>query len=243
VRRLLLFLALLFAGSPAWAQTRLYFPVSDGAAITPAQDAAWDDVGQFVRRLLQQTKGADAITAGTTINITEDTGNQALDRQYISTRMDAGIVFTSAVTTVRSVVMMREFALTDDVNQCILGIRVLSEDGATVRATLFTVANRGPVLEFINNATMRNKQCADGDTIGATYTTVLGDRVAVEIGYQADGADTSPQAAAKYGQNATDCAENETNTTDCAGWIEFSNTITFAGEVVSAGPRRVMVIE
>jgi len=241
IRRALACLVLLLA-TPAMAATRLYFPLSDGAAITPGQDAAWDDVGQFVRRKLQDVKGADAITFGTLINITEDTGNQGLDRQYVSTRMDSGIIFTSVTTTVRAVAMMRENALSDDVNQCILGIRIVSDDGGTVRATLFTVANRGPVAEFAAAAAGRNKQCADGDLVGAIYTTVLGDRLVVEVGYQTDGLETSPQAQAKYGQNATDCAENETNTTDCAGWIEFSNTITFAGEVVTAGPRRVVVM-
>jgi len=222
--------------------TTLYFPASTAAAITPTQDAAWDDTGQFVRRKLADTKGSSSIAAGTTINITEDTGNQALDRQYISTRMNADAVFTSGVTTITSVLMMREFANTNDVNQCILGVRILSEDGSTVRATLFTVSNHGTTGEFINNATHRNKICANAATIGASYTTVLGDRIVVEVGYQTDGLETMPQAATKWGENASDCAVNDTGTTDCAGFITFSNTITFAGEVSGACSNRLPLL-
>ena len=225
-------------GSP----TTLYFPASTAAAITPTQDAAWDDTGQFVRRKLADTKGSSSIAAGTTINITEDTGNQALDRQYISTRMNADAVFTSGVTTITSVLMMREFATTDDVDKCILGVRILSEDGSTVRATLFTVSNHGTTGEFINNATHRNKICANAATIGASYTTVLGDRIVVEVGYETDGAETTPQAATKWGENASDCAVNDTGTTDCAGFITFSNTITFAGEASGACTNRLTLL-
>jgi hypothetical protein len=236
--RLALALALLLP-LPAAAATRLYFPLDDAATITPTQDAGWDDVGQLSRRRLAHSKGSDAITAGSTIDITEDTGGFALDRQYISTQMNSGIVFTSGTTQVSAVLMMREFAATDDVTTCILGVRVLSEDGATVRATLMAVANYSSTGEFINNATMRNKICSpSGTTIGASYTTVSGDRLVVEVGYETDGAETSPQAAAKYGQNATDCTLADTGTTDCAGWIEFSNTITF----VAPANRRIVVV-
>ena len=237
MRRLILLLAV-----AASAQTRLYFPAAELPAVTPAVQTGWSDSSERESRSLSSSKGTSAITAGQTVDILEDQANyDDLDRQYISTRMAANVTFTNASTTVRAVVMMREFATTDDVTQCIMGIRVMSEDGTTLRATLLAVANYGPTLEFINNATMRNKRCADGDTVTATYTTVLGDRLVVEIGYMTDGAETSPQAAAKWGENATDCAENETNTTDCAGWIEFSNAITWAGE--NAGKRRSIIIE
>ena len=226
--RILLFLALTLS-----AQTRLYFGTS-AAPVNPAFQTGWEDNSAGQRFKLNDVKGSTAIAAGQTVVIAEDTGNQDLDRQYVSTRMNAGIMFITATTSMKAVVMMREFAGTDDVTMCITGVRIMSEDGLTERASLFSVANYGPVLEFINNATMRNKQCSDGDLSLATYTTVLGDRLVIELGYQTDALETTPEAAGKWGENATDCAENETNTTDCAGWIEFSVTITFAGELATA---------
>lgn len=237
MRRLTLAAALCLLAVPAGAATRLYFPASSASDVNPAFNG-WADSTQGVRRELANTKGSSAIAAGTTIDITEDTGNRELDRQYVSNPMIAGVVFTSGSTTVASVVMMRELAGTDDVDKCILSLRVFSEDGNTLRATILTLGNYGPVLEFVANASHRNKRCADGDTLTGSYTTVAGDRLVVEVGYAADGAETTPQASAKWGENATDCAENETNTTDCAGWIELSNTITF----VAPATRRVVTV-
>ena len=207
--------------------TRLYFPGTEPSAVNPAFDAGWEDNTEGVRRRLEDVKGADAIAAGSTITLLEDVVRDELDRQYVSDPMDAGNVFTSAVTTVQMQLMVREFAVTDNVDRGILGVRIVSEDGLTVRATLLAVANYGPTLEFINNATMRNKTFADGDTVTATYTTVAGDRIVVEVGYSSSVANATPQAAAKYGQNAADLPVNETQTADGAGWIEFSNDIIF----------------
>jgi hypothetical protein len=224
------------------AQTRLYLPHAAPPAVDPTIASGWEDSSEIERRMLANVKGSSGISTGQVVDILEDQASyDDLDRQYTSTRMPAGIVFTSGVTSLKIVVMMREQAATDDVDKCITSVRIMSEDGQTTRATLYATANYGPVLEFVNNASMRNKQCADGDLAGASYTTVLGDRIVVELGYQTDGAESSPQASGKYGENATDCAENETNTTDCAGWVEFSNLmITFVGEL---GNRRNIIIE
>jgi len=238
MRRLAILLTLLALALPAEAATRFYFTVADASPLPSlAIDAGWEDT-TVERRRLAHVKGSDAITVGQVVNITEGQANwQAVDRQYTSASMNAGVVFSSGTTSVRAVLMVREYTIADNVDKCIVGIRILSENGLTVRATLFDVSDRGLGGEFINNASHRNKQCADGDLVTANYTTVAGDRLVVEIGYQTTSIDNTPQASAKWGQSATDCAENQTNTTDCAGWIEFSNTITFPGT-----SRRVMVI-
>ena len=244
MRLLLLTVVLALTASPTWAATRMFFTVANSAPVAPSFDGAWDQTTGAVSRKLADTKGASAITAGSTISITEDQlAWQALDRQYVSTRMAGGVLFTSVSTTVAMQLMMREFAGTDDVDKCILSVRIVSEDGLTVRATLIGVGNYGPTLELINNATMRNKTCADGDLAQAIYVTVEGDRLVVEVGYQTDGAETTPQAAAKYGENSTDLPVNETQTTDGNGWVEFSNTITFVGELAGTKRRKPVVFQ
>jgi hypothetical protein len=205
--------------------TRLYFPLDEAPAITPAFAAGWSYNSEGLRRKLADTKGSSAITIGSQIG-PWTSGQLALDRQYISTRMDAGITFTAAVTTVKAQLMVREYNNGDNVDRISLHIRILSEDGLTVRATLRNGASAQ--AEFVNNATHRNKSHTAAG-VSATYTTVLGDRLCVEIGYT-DNSGSTPEASAKWGENATDLPENETQTTDGAGWIEFSNTITFAGE-------------
>ena len=210
--------------------TRLYFPLSNDAAVIPAF-MGWTDTSQGVSRFMANIKGADAITVGQTVNLSGTGGDMDLDRQYVSTRMASGAVFTSGVTTFSMQLMTREYDVLDVVDQGIIGIRVMSEDGTTNQATLKAIGSYGPTSTFINNATHRNKQYAAGVTVGATYTTVFGDRLVVEVGYSNSLIGTTPQASAKWGQNATDLPADETQTTDGAGWIEFSNTIIFVGEV------------
>jgi hypothetical protein len=213
--------------TPPPTPTRLYFPAATTTSVTPGF-AGWTASAEAVRRQLVFTKGSSAIGAGSTINLTSGAGNTALDRQYVSEPLDPGIAFDTT-WTVQCQLMVREFATTDNVDRYYLCIKVYSQDGATLRATLLALGNYGPTLELINNATMRNKTVADGDALTGSYTTVANDRLVVEIGPGMSGTGTTPQAASKWGENATDLPVNETQTTDGAGWIEFSKEIYLAG--------------
>ena len=125
-------------------------------------------------------------------------------------------------------IMVREYADTDNVAAIYLCVKVVSEDGSTVRGTLLSLNYYAGVSEFINNATHRNKKGADGDSM-SDVDAQDGDRIVVEIGYS-DAAGTTPEASAKWGENADDLPENETQTADGAGWIEFSGDIAFFHE-------------
>lgn len=211
--------------------TRLYFTLTQAAAISPAFDSGWDYVSEALRRKLADTKGSSSITVGNQIGPWAS-GQQALDRQYISTRMNAGVIFNNPATTVKGQIMVREYATTDNVASIWYTIKIISEDGNTVRITVRPFEQKA-VTEFISNVTHRNAPIMSaGISSIASYTTVLGDRILIEIGYS-DSSGTTPEASAKWGENATDLPENETQTTDGAGWLEFSNTITFAGEISS----------
>jgi hypothetical protein len=207
--------------------TRLYFPASDAAAVSPAFDSSWTYVSEALRRKLADTKGSSAITIGTQIGPWTP-GQKALDRQYVSTRMNAGIAFTFGATY-KAQLMVREYNNGDNVTTVVTHVRIVSEDGNTVRRVL-SASDTNVGSEFINNVTHRNKSVSSTNLVdGLDYTTVLGDRLVIELGYN-DTSGATPEASAKWGENATDLPENETQTTDGAGWIEFSNTITFAGE-------------
>lgn len=102
---------------------------------------------------------------------------------------------------------------------------------------LSPIAQYGPATTYINNATMRNKTFADGDALtGVTMSD--GDRIVVAIGHS-NGPVLEPepppfQAACKFGTSGTDLPENETQTTDGVGWIEFSATFLFDETVFAA---------
>jgi len=246
MRRLLALLACLAAVSPAVAATRMYFiePGSNGGVaspISPTVDAGWEASDENARTMLNTSRYQSPLSMST-CTMVANSANEEVRNQFASPRMAAGAVFTSASTTVTMQLMTRESNADDNIDNCIIGVRVVSEDGATVRATLLAVANYGLTTEFCDQATCstgRNKTCADGDTVTATYTTVDGDRLLVEVGAQTStAASTTPVAGFRWGEASADCAVNETATGACSGWIEFSNTITFLEAIIPPrGPR------
>jgi hypothetical protein len=171
--------------------TRFYFPASTAADVSPVFTGPWDNTASAGRYKLAQTKGSSAITTGSTISAPSG-GNGGLDRQYISDPMSAGITFTSGSTTVKGQLMTREYNNGDNLDRLIMLVKIVSQDGNTLRATVWNKNIYGTAEEFINNATHRNNTIANLDVATASYTTVQGE------------------------------------TTDGAGWIEFSNTITFS---------------
>jgi hypothetical protein len=208
--------------------TRFYFPASTAADVSPSVDAGWNYVSEAVRRELVKYKGASAITVGTRIGIWT-AGNYALDRQYVSNPIAAQTISG----TFKMQLMTREYNAANDVVAILLCVKVVSGDGNTVRGTLLSLNNYGSILEFINAASHRNKTGADGDAL-TQVVAQDGDRIVVEIGYT-DAFGTDPEANAKWGENATDLPENETQTTNGAGWVEFSGSVRLQNEIVDAG--------
>jgi hypothetical protein len=212
---------------PLAAQTTLYFSAASSThGITPSFDAGWNYTSEALRRDLLTAKSAgESLTIGTQIGPwTATAGQTALDRQYISGQLQAQTISG----TFTGQLMTREYATTDNVDQLYVAVKVISSDGATVRATLFAFANATTTAEFINNATHRNKRIADGDAL-SSYTCIEGDRLLIEIGYRNSTAGTTPEGSARWGApSATgNLPANETQTTDGVGFVTFSGTILF----------------
>ena len=224
-----LFLLLTVAAVLAPAQTRLYmvgrFDTYADQKAPP--NAGWTRTAGGTRGYLRTPKGTTAFSDGLFNSWTA--GLISVDRQYVSRPMAAGVVFTSGVTSVKAQLLARE-AAADDNSTSRMHVRIVSRDGRTNRATLLAVGQYGPATELLETG-FRNKTYADGDTVSASYTTVAGDRIVVEVGFS-DAAGTSPNGAFRLGDNATDLAENETDTADGAAWVEFSNTVTFESNVI-----------
>src|SRR3990172_2772237 len=231
MKRLILALALLTVlTGRAEAVTRFYFPNTGATPIpVPSPIVGWEDVTQLERGTLITTKWGGTYAAGQTVTLLEDTAdNHEIDRQYISWPLTAGTVFTGGVTTVSMNLTAREFAVSDDVVQGIVAVQIWNSTATTIRATLFSVSNHGTNTELLQTG-LRNKTFSNAAAITASYTTVTGDILVVEIGFStgADVANTTPEAAGGYGLGSTgDCIANQETDTDCAGWIEFSNTFT-----------------
>ena len=242
IRRLVLAL-LMLAAVPAEAVTRyslsrVQTSVANGFQRTAAEsplpslavDAGWEESNEVARARMwspEPTGGSGPVSNGATVSIAEDTGNQEVYIQFVTGPLTAGTAFTSGVTTVSAQIQVIELQSSDDVIACIMGVRVVSNDGLTVRATLLAVADYGNDATEFPTGTYRNETCANSDAVTASYTTVTGDRLEFSLGAQADGAETTPQFGMRTGKGATtDCPADNTTTTTCAAWVEFSNTFT-----------------
>jgi hypothetical protein len=240
MKRLLLLLLLFSA--PSHGATRIYFGDTSDSYESFAFDAGWETTSgagraeMHIGTPLRGRRGGNTLGG---ITLTANSANQGIDRQ-LQLRLPSGVAFVSGVTTVSMQSYMAENATTDDVDKCIVGLRVISE-GGTVRATLLSVANYGTTGEFrAIGSGFRNKTCADGDTVQASYTTPDGnDFLVLEYGYQTDGTTgASPQGASIASDGSGyaslsvttsgDCAVNDTDTTACTPWLELSNTFSAA---------------
>ena len=217
--------------------TRLYFTQSAFIEFSPTYDAGWTDTSEASRYQLANTKAASAIAAGTRVGPMSGTaGEKWLDRQYVSSPLAIGLTVSG---TFKGQLMAREYNNGDDVNQIITKIWLCDSTGG-LRGVLFAIASAGPTAEFISNASHRNKTIADGDAL-LPIVALAGDRLVVEIGASNSGAATTPEFSFKWGEAASDLPEDETQTTDGAGWIELSPDLTFVSASGGA-PNALMLV-
>jgi hypothetical protein len=207
--------------------TRFYFPWATAADVSPAITGSWTVSNTAVWRKLADTKGSSTIQFASAFTLGGDSvATSACERVYVSAPMAAGNVFTATTHTFSGELMTREWGITDNADRIYVLIKIVSEDGNTVRGTIVNFGTYGTTSEFSNNTIGSCRIIGYNDALTGSVTTQSGDRLVVEIGfYTASG--TSPQANGKWGENGTDIAANtNSGTTNTCPWIEFSNTIT-----------------
>lgn len=178
------------------AGTRFYFPIEGSGTpnISPSFTAGWEQTGQAnrLKLLYKRTLSSLSIggatpgaTAAKTIPIT--TTQDILAEQFVS-----NVIPPQRITgTVSVVIRLGESTLSANATLAVV-VKVVSQDGGTVRGTLFSVF--GTDTEFsvygINGETTRivNAQAV------TALTTQPGDRIVFEVGATA----TAPAAATDY---------------------------------------------
>jgi len=195
--------------------------------------AAWTRTSEGTRRAMQTTKDSSAMTSRTGFANTSPAANaSALIVQYSSAPLAAGTVFTASTHTISGVIRAMESAANNNVNRMPICLKVVSVDGATTRATLLALGHQGPnTTEWATS--LSSKTLANAIALTGSYTTVIGDRLVIEIGGQVDATGgTSVTASLSTGSaSATDLAANtEGVTTANNPWIELSNTFSTTPE-------------
>lgn len=207
--------------------TRFLLPSSGAAGASPAF-GGWGVTGQ-ADRVRMVTASVSTPLATRSANPTQAAVVDVLIRQYVSDPLNAG----SISGTVKGIVQAYESASNRDMRAQLL-IRVVSNDGATVRGTLLAL-NTGAVASEFSDSVLTSRKFPLGWTgAGATLSAVTaqaGDRIVVEIGYRMHLGFASSFFAygqLRFGDTGSDLAEDETSTsTTLRPWIEFSQTLSF----------------
>ena len=206
--------------------TRLYFPETEPAPVTPpAPTADWDHVNAVSREALT----APDTSALTTTNYTPDASDHlvngdALHRQYVTAPL--------ADQTVEGTVTAQLQCLEAHANNNLfltMKIYVISFDGVTTKEALLPIT-RATSLEVATALTNRTFP----STALTLATLERGDRLCIEVGLAGTPAATSGvqghNGSLRFGCSAAggDLAVNETDTgTTVRPWIEFSANLAF----------------
>ncbi len=211
--------------------TRVYFPNSLAAPVAPAFGTAWTHASSGERYGLTREKTDAGLVVGRTMN-GSGAAMSLLDRQYVSDPLAAQSL--PGTTWVKGQLMVREFAVTDNMDEVWLRLALVDSAGTTELTQLKSLQNWGPTSEFINNATLRNFTITASTAVNS-WAIAEGSRLVLELGYRNSAAGTTPQAAARWGSPAavSDLPENGTDTASGVAWIEVSETLVFLGDPVA----------
>jgi hypothetical protein len=199
--------------------TRLYIS-NDAAAVTPSPQGGWDDVAAVVTRKLGPKAGASATVAQseTSTSATWDVllgvwVSDTLSAQTISGTLDWCVGAMESSNNMNANTHL--FAW------------VMKPDGTSRGTLLDTIV----ASEWLATGTGKAVSGAALSSVGA----LSGDRIVVELGYQAQNTFNNLWTGTLWYGNAgvTDLTNGNTNVTTQPGWVEFSATLAFGGAVAS----------
>jgi len=147
---------------------------------------------------------------------------KALVRQYVSEPIPAQTI----TGTFKGQIRMRQETVDDNYDRLPVVVKVVSNDGSTVRGTLLSLGYYGTTTEF-DLVTPENRKIADGDSL-SSVAAQADDRIVVEIGVAPSTGSGSFDSFinATFGDDSgTDLAEDETTTSSHNPWIEFSQDL------------------
>jgi hypothetical protein len=201
----------------AAAATRFYLPSTGAAAVEPAPDAAWEDTTIAARLKAVVTKIASAMTS-IVFDDADNTDRDVLFRQYVSDPIAAQTIAAQALAF-----QMRCLENNGSSNlYTSIGIRVVSNDGTSVRGTILAVTR--DATEVVASVFTNRR-------LTATTTEVVaeaGDRIVIEVGLGGDPSSGGHDSSISIGDDsATDLGANDTDTAAYNPWVEFINTMTF----------------
>lgn len=203
--------------------TRFYFPAEGSGTppVSPAFDAGWELTTGATRLVLQRTTGLTTVSTladDTTRTVPITTTQDILCNQFVSAPMSGSIAFDASMT-VSSVIRVLASATTENCTLAFV-VKIVSNDGGTVRGTLFSTFSTGATFA----ATAATRILAASAL--TAVTSQVGDRLVVELGAHAAAPSTAGTYTMRQGNSAaTDFALTSALTTDLNPWLEISANI------------------
>ncbi|MDP2632263.1 MAG: hypothetical protein Q8P25_00880 [Candidatus Curtissbacteria bacterium] len=216
--------------------SRFYLPSTGAAAISPAYDAAWENVSIAARLAAVTTKIASAMST-VAFDDSDNADKDILFRQYVGAALTPGQTITGGQALKFQIRGFKAFVA--DGMRTALGVRIVNTDGSIVRKTVLAVTRDNVTL---STAALTNRQFTATSAAG-NYTTVAGDRLVIEVGTGGDPFAAAHDSSLRIGDaSGTDLPENDTSTTDNNPWVELADSLTFtSASGLTAGDRPVLV--
>lgn len=214
--------------------TRFYFPARTLTQPAPSSpDAAWDVVrSNLLNYKLRRSRAANEFAvADAQLSETSATAVNGLCCRYISEPLLAQTISGH----VKGSLLVDEGPAGADMRAQMV-IRVISEDGSTVRGTLLAADNASALSsEWSTTHQSRKFPLAaswDDPNLGKQLSPVVcqeGDRIVVELGFRAHNTTaTSTTGVVRVGDaSGTDLPETEGSGVGSDGWVEFSADLQF----------------
>lgn len=200
--------------------TRFWLSNAGAAPVSPAVDGGWEQSGQVVRALMMpklRTRTLQALANASAITVPITTTQDIVGSQWISEPIPPQRI----IGTVSLVVRVFENANSNNVTLAAV-VKVVSQDGGTVRGTLFSTFSTGTEFPLSASAATRivNAQAV------TALTTQPGDRLVLELGGHAAAPTAAGSYTMRFGNNAaSDFALTAALTTDLNPWLELSQDL------------------
>lgn len=196
--------------------TRFYFPSSAVAPASPAYSAAWDDTSVAVRVKTVTTRLSTFILSKAFAD-SDNTDKDILFIQYVSAPLAAQTISAQTIKF-----QMRGYELSSN-NNLYFAITIRSWNGSSFQTLLALTRDDTELATSFTNRSFTATTSA--------VTVGEGDYLVIEIGVGGDpGPPADHDSQISVGDNAsTDLPEDDTETSVYNPWLEFPNTISFAG--------------
>lgn len=198
--------------------TRFYFEQTTAAPVSPAFDAGWEQTGQALRRAMRfkNTISVLASVGGTGFTVPITTTQDILAYQFVSEpllaqKIDASCLFS--FVTSGSVGLAA--------GNCTLALvaKVVSNDGGTIRGTLFSTFSVDSVFGTTTATRIQSQ------TAVTPITIFTGDRIVLELGAHAAAPTSATTFSFVIGYTNTEYALTSGVGGNASSWCEFSQDV------------------